>query len=216
MRRQVSEQVLERERVEWVFGLTGGELDADPSWTVWEPHDYERLGLDMITRPVGPGDLAEITYRYSYDGAPDEAQDYDNQYRTILCYGGGFLPYPAPWMADGEGIWVLVQTFTSSGEAECPGQHEDAGNIVRRDQARLSEDYPQREGPRRAECVLCAERIGSKHGHIGIGEGYEAVYRLVPQVVDCRDCGEDDGTAEDGNDCATCGGTGRVNVGRVE
>ncbi len=87
----------EREQVEWVFGLTGGELN-DEAW----------------------GGFA-----YNYDEVPDYVRrDYPDlydgnvSYRTVV----GYFVYGSPpeELIDDEGIWERRATYASSGETECP------------------------------------------------------------------------------------------------
>lgn len=93
MRRDVDDT--ERQEIEWVFMLTGGELNDAP----W-------------------GGFA-----YNYDGVPEWAASdfddrFDHEYRTIIgCFVYGS---PPEQIVDAEGVWELRATFASSGEAECP------------------------------------------------------------------------------------------------
>lgn len=85
----------EREQIEWVFMLTGGELNDD-SWN---------------------------GFAYNFDSVPDWAATdfkdrFDHPYRTVVgcfLYGG-----PPEQIVDADGVWELRATFVSSGEAECP------------------------------------------------------------------------------------------------
>jgi hypothetical protein len=87
----------EREQVEYVFGLTGGELDDEP----WGG------------------------FKYNYDGPPDYAAsdypdryDFNVQYRTVIgdfLFGG-----PPEVIEDDQGVWHKSGMFTTSGETECP------------------------------------------------------------------------------------------------
>lgn len=217
------ESAIEREQIEYVFGLTGGELASEP-WTYQAPYVYSS---DSSTELL----LREHTARYWYDGCPDycersEREEWeDAAARTIVVAGGGYLSAPAPWVVDDEGAWRLVATYQNSGETECPGQHEDAGNKVRRDHCKLSKGWP-RDGKTHfaigemtalhAECVLCEETIGEEHGYIYLGDGYEAVYSLeaesnttreewerdngrtfVGRAVECANCSTDTEKARD-------------------
>jgi hypothetical protein len=167
----MSEEI-ERERIEWVYGLTGGEL-ADTPWRGF-------AGDESHERDVEP---VAITRAYWYEGIPDycerserERWTYDTRAVTLITWGGGYLPYPKKWIADESGIWVKVACYTNSGETECPGRHEDEGPKVRPEQC--GED---------GWCLLCEER--EEHGYIYLGEGYEAIYALA--VHRCEDCSED-------------------------
>src|SRR5260370_21406033 len=91
----------ERQQVEWVFGLTGGELD-DETWN---------------------------GFAYNFDGVQEWAQSdfkdrYDHEYRTVVgcfLYGG-----PPECIVDTSGVWTLKAAFQSSGETECPLGDVDA------------------------------------------------------------------------------------------
>lgn len=140
----------ERQQVEWVFGLTGGELDDKP----WNG------------------------FAYNFDGVPEWASTnfidrFDRQYHTVIGY---FLfSEPPAAIVDDEGIWRLQAEFASSGETRCPiadddGQDEDH-IYVRREQGSGS--------PSIERCYLCDEQRGDEHGYIYLGDGWgEAVYRL--------------------------------------
>jgi hypothetical protein len=97
----MTKQEIERQQVEYVFGLTGGEL-ADESWA---------------------------GFAYWYEGVPEWAQeDFKGRqthwatttYRTVIaldqCYG--FNP---PTI---EG-WEFVRSYGHSGETECPLRNWD-------------------------------------------------------------------------------------------
>lgn len=175
MPRTMSEAEIEREQVEWVFGLTGGELNDGPfiyhtmsNYSGWVEHQH----------------------LYWYDGCPDyvdraERQEWEETDAvTLVVAGGGYLSPPSPWIVTDRGAWVLVATYTSSGEAECPlrdvedGEGEDVGRG-------LVED---------GRCYLCEARIigtvdnpPEGHGYIYTGDGYEAVYSLVEESETERD-----------------------------
>jgi hypothetical protein len=167
----------EFERVCWVFGLTGGEMDIrDKAW---------------------------LGHAYHYDGAPDyatkdmkeaaEEEGLDpSTIATVLVFGGGYLSPAEETITDDKGkVWHLLSTFNSSGECECPGQHEDDKNKVRKEHcgpnARHGDYDPDDYGAEwvdgvrvtKAEpdrCVLCEADRGDEHEMISIDEGYEAVY----------------------------------------
>jgi hypothetical protein len=148
----------EQEQIEWVFGLTGGELSDEP----WRCEDTET-------------DRARV-FQYWYDGAPDYAEpdfiDYD-QVRTLVVqelYGA------APFaLKDVYGMWRRVGSFTSSGECECPGKSETPAKD--RDSGGLVEDSHCAGG---SACTLCEEPKGSEHEYIYLGDGWaEVVYALV-------------------------------------
>jgi hypothetical protein len=140
----------ERQQVEWVFGLTGGELDDEP----WNG------------------------FRYNFEGVPDWARPdfkdrYDREYRTVVScflYGG-----PPERIVDASGEWTLQATYGSSGETECPlrdiaPEEQEAIYAHREKQFNL---------PHIERCFLCDEERGDDHGYIYLGDGWaDCVFRL--------------------------------------
>ena len=99
---------IEREQVEWVFGLTGGEL-ADEPW-----------------RPLGADGTAWV-FPYWHDGVPEYAEaDFDDvyeaTYRTVVC--DDTLP-DVVIDADDGASWQLVKFYSNYGETECPRRQAD-------------------------------------------------------------------------------------------
>jgi hypothetical protein len=97
---------IEREQIEQVFGLTGGEL-SDESWQ---------------------------GFAHWFEGAPEYATEHkdtdEHTHRTIV---GNFIFSSPPESIEDNGIrWEKVATFVSSGETECPGVHGDY-NLVEND-----------------------------------------------------------------------------------
>jgi hypothetical protein len=142
---------MEREQVEWVFGLTGGELETKPLRLA------ERLDKEWIRRHWA---------RYWYEGVPDyvsrETWATKGEYLTIVSQ---LLCATAPdhFWARGR-LWRLVKQFANSGETECPGRDDGDGVVV------LEEDGE--------ECRFCCETHGEQHGYIYLGDGWaESVYR---------------------------------------
>jgi hypothetical protein len=92
-----NEAEVERERVEYVYGLTGGELSDEP-WSYCA---------------------------YWYDGVPEYAES-DFRDWTTRTYRTAVLPgypwYPDKTVQDGGEVWTLVRDYRNSGEAECPGR----------------------------------------------------------------------------------------------
>jgi hypothetical protein len=163
---------IEREQVEWVFHLTGGEL-ADTPWRYWYKPDYQDKWEPTTTQ-------------WWYEQAPEYAMreldgyDCDVTLRTMVAFGGGLLPAPDTCIVDEQGMWELVATYTNSGETECPGQHEDTDLVTTEHTGGRTHRVNQfDQTPQSAECVLCEEPLGHPHGYIYIGDGYEAVYRLT-------------------------------------
>lgn len=91
----LDESAVDRMRMAWLFGLTGGELNDEP-WA---------------------------GYRYNYDGVPEYATTdfpdrWQHRFRTII---GSFLfTEPNERLEDDEGEWERAAVYASSGEAECP------------------------------------------------------------------------------------------------
>lgn len=102
----------EREQVQEVFGLTGGEL-ADEPWTPTSDED------------------AHTTYNYWYEGTPDYAErDFDvfSSYRTVVeSELFGKLP---DVLTDEQGTWRRVTSFRTSGETECPGRDPEVAAVM--------------------------------------------------------------------------------------
>jgi len=109
---------IQRECVEWVFGLTGGELNDKP----WRPFT-ER---DLSGEPE--------TFLYSYDGPPDyDVRDSsDGDYVTVVsdCLTG---EEPENLYENGT-RYVRVAIFMSSGETDCigPADESHVGESVER------------------------------------------------------------------------------------
>jgi len=146
---------IEREQVEWVFGLTGGELDDKP----WQ--------VSTMRPPAQNSEL--LSYAYTYEGTPsysDLAKDYGHQYRTVV---GEFLfDNPSPELFDKDGQrYTLVEQHKSSGEAECPYRQLDPS---------CDEDEEELKA---RPCELCEAQEGEGHSYVYLGEGWcEAVYIL--------------------------------------
>lgn len=136
----------DRACIEQVFGLTGGEL-ADQPWVI------EREGENPWVN------------HFWYENVPEWAESEFPEwpirnYRTIVRD----IMFGAP--PDRLETWTKVATYMNSGEAECPGQHEDV-NRVRLDQCDGDTD----------RCYYCGEKVGEEHGYIYLGDGWaEIVY----------------------------------------
>lgn len=195
------EAQFEREQVEWVFGLTGGELEKEP---------LKFNGPGAIT-----GRELEFSWLYHYEGYPEWAYEdfgsrrYEHdpgQYLTLIEAGVSYsssapdeLHFP-----DGE-VWFKVRDYTHSGETECPmgscGDDETVG-----------EDST--EGMER--CPLCEADAGEKHGHIYLGTGVETVYRHSD--ISCAVCEVPASEIKSGDACqcvyarCTCGWVGLAEV----
>jgi hypothetical protein len=147
---ETAEAVIEKEQVEWVFGLTGGELSDEPWLVAVENHGEEEAR----------------TFVYWYEGVPEyAAEDHKDrfdegvQYRTIVKDCSCLVPMHEK-LRDEQGEWVLVRTFSSSGETECPAKNDDETKIAEK------------------KCLLCDADPGDEHGFIYLGDGWlEAIYR---------------------------------------
>lgn len=203
-----SEASIERECVEWVFGLTGGEL-ADKRL------DYQ----DATDEPHKP----DSTFRYHYDGLPewcmsDYADRFDggiDYFTAVTCclYGA---PPERIRTTDGK-VYVRGELYQNSGETQCPCIDAEGADPY--------------QGVR---CELCERADGEEHGCIYLGDGWcEVVYRYSEQdelsalasahnaVVweeaiaelecaadNCGDTSEVPGTGLQGSweECPSCGG----------
>jgi hypothetical protein len=165
---------MERQQVEWVHGLTGGELSDRPL---------------RILDTTGRG---RFWARYWYDGAPEWSDEHAyasgrkgwrGSWRTLVWDSGAYGDFqpPATFRDSSGRRWRKLNSYSSSGEAPCPVPENHPGRVTRKD-AKLSEKW---NGPgarpswykRRARCPMCDERIGSEHGFLYLGEGWiEAVY----------------------------------------
>lgn len=152
-RRQEQDAALSKERVEQVFGLTGGELSDEP----WKCKPvYEAVS-----------DASPWKFRFWYEGVPDYAASefpdkWDIEHRTVVTYSSDTPEI----FEDEDGRWYKVASWSSSGEAECPGMHMDD---------------PKDELP----CKLCEGE--DEHGHVYLGDGWcEIVYRqdVVREVLE--------------------------------
>lgn len=172
---------IEREQVEIVFGLGGGELEDKP----WE---YERPWADPMLGTT-PG-----RSRYWFSGCPDYVERHEREEwdwpsaRTIIDFG--YPDAPHPWLVDDEGAWILVQIFYSHGEAECPyrtwdpiAQEDHQGKGVRLVAEAETCHNPESSGL----CPMCEEKTGEEHGYIYLADGYEAVYSLVEESTMTRE-----------------------------
>lgn len=183
---------IEREQIEQVFRLTGGELANEP----WQYERSERIGPRTNLRE---GDSCRDGdkpwgYQYWYDGCPDYCErhereryeDGSSQVVTLISWGGGYMDAPDAWIIDVDGVaWELMAYFSNSGETECPYRtwdpitredHQGQGQSVRK--VTLEETLQNPDG---GSCPLCEADLDSEHGYIYIGEGYEAVYSSIEE-----------------------------------
>jgi hypothetical protein len=203
------EAKIERQCVEYVFSLTGGELDDKP-----------RVVYD------DPACTDERTFRYTYDGAPEydsaHARDFDHTYMTVVsCCAHGSEPEA---LYEAGTRWTKVATFSSSGETECPcAQDREEGTFEGEDHegsesgsesgAEGSESGAE-EGTFEGEdhegsedgtwCPLCETDASDDNHYIYIGDGWaETVYVATPT---CETCHADLVSHKDYGDdrCLTC------------
>lgn len=155
------EAALEKERVERVFGLTGGELNDRP-WEPFAPKEGNYFDGDHYERE---------SFRYWYDGAPSYASGFDDSEHTTVVQCIMFGSPPEVLYERGY-RYEKVATYTTSGEDECPcAQDREEGH-----------DVP---GP----CPLCETSADDDSHYIYIGDGWaEVVYRVVRV---CEHCGGD-------------------------
>ena len=150
---------LDRQRIECVFGLGGGELHAA------HPDFPGDAGWD------GPDGIA-----YWYEGVPDYLSldelglGHDDEVRTAIidCLFG----HPDP--PDG---WEQAASFTSSGERECwwCGSGTDWDGSIEQDRAREADPLTPTGYRGNPACKLC-----EGDGVVYLGDGWaEVVYRRV-------------------------------------
>jgi hypothetical protein len=153
-----SEEDRENEEVANAFLLSGGELETTP-WA---------------------------GYKYWYEGAPDYAEEidtFDGEYRTVLIMGGGYLPYPDKEIAVDNQVWKLVADYGNSGEADCWICGAGTGDYW---EENFWEAYDREPGPEDS-CGLCETKHKDMPGYVYVGEGYEAVYKLVEEDYEDED-----------------------------
>jgi hypothetical protein len=159
---------IERESLECVTGLTGGEMETDPWYFLVTRDDRGRQPTRDAHFPKREGsDAGAATWRdgwmlscarYWYDGTPEHSKrKLDARYdwptlRTIVTSGDYSAPHRE--LVDREGRWTLAAYYVGSGEADCY-----------RDSAETGASEP--------DCPLCE---GS--GYVYVGQVIEAVYRL--------------------------------------
>jgi len=166
----------EKQQIEEVFTLTGGELADKPLRYAWIAKDAKTWAYN---REKGVGFwVDEPTYeirrswaRYYYDGVPEyverEFSRKGGDYITIV-EDESFCPMPRKIRARGR-EWVKVARYGSSGETECPAKQADEEGDDHEWAHKLIGDD--------GLCKLCEEPPGS-HSFIYIGDGWgEVVYK---------------------------------------
>ena len=151
------EAKIEREQVEWVFGLTGGELADRPMRYAY------RESANYSTGKMEPHEYRRAWARYSYEGTPEyseiEPHTRNGSFLTMVWDSGAYGSHQPPTIMHAQGKrWRKVASYTSSGETECPGVD-------------CEEPIPA-DG-----CPLCEGSADEGHGMIYLGEGWcEVVY----------------------------------------
>jgi hypothetical protein len=165
---------VERESVEQVFLLTGGELDDKP-WEPWEPcalsdrdADHVLAGHDTWSHHASE----RLSFRYSYDGVPEWAEEdfpdlYDNgvSYRTVVldCLFG----FPPEVLHDRGETWTRVREYGPGGERECSMRDGDGGETIVGSE-NWRDDIIVHGGKepfdRESRCPLCEADSGEPHG----------------------------------------------------
>lgn len=148
---QAREAAIERQQIEAVFCLGGGELEDKP-WTVWIPGSPD------------DDESVQMSYTYWYEGPPDYEDKGDQyntgvSYRTVIecCLFGD----ARKTLIDRGVVWTRVRSYVSSGEAECTWNGVEE-----------SDEFPS------LPCDLCEAKEGEEHGCVYLGEGWtEVVYR---------------------------------------
>lgn len=175
-----NEEAIERQQVEEVFGLTGGELEDEP-WICWTQMESEVDGEPLYGKneEFHAQSFWEWKERYWYEGPPEYVEremqrQFPGTLRTLVN-PGGIITAPHRELYDGQGIWKLRETFNNSGEAECPARSYDF-------EARTDVEHGKIGIVKGERCPLCDEQEGDEHGYIYLGVcSYEAVYELEEQ-----------------------------------
>jgi len=174
-----SEEAKEREEIEQVFSLTGGELEDKPwhyvRWVQQRP-DWGKDQKQEHDYKSDPGKL-----RFWYEGVPDYAGgDFKDQYHPRVEYRTAVYDRscghigPDDLIEDDDGsIWRCVAWFASSGEVQCPLWDNDEGDHLVKDEDCKNPDMPD-------VCYLCEHDVhGDEHGYIYLGDGWgEGVFKL--------------------------------------
>lgn len=178
------EKAFEREQVQAVFSLYGGELEEEP-WVYWTQHESSANHAPLWDKadPMHEKSMMEWAARYWYEGAPEYVESEYREFSSVRTFvqPGGMLTSPHQELYDGQGIWKLKELYSASGEAPCPAQtwdpikHEEKAEGVR---CRKVEQAEAELGDGE-ECPLCGEKVGEEHGYVYLGDSsYEAVYVL--------------------------------------
>lgn len=155
-----------REQVEWVFGLTGGELN-DKSLR------YHKTDEDSDH---------QYGFAFYYDGVPSYArpdfehldENHYDYFTAVSCELYGSSLDELITVEDGK-LYKKLKVYTNSGETECPGK-SDGDGVVTEEQADPS-----------GFCPYCDESIGDEHGYIYLGDGWCEVVYMHDGIQHMRD-----------------------------
>jgi hypothetical protein len=179
------ELAIERQQIEEVFRLGGGELASKP-WEPFVPCESSDEDLQWSLRVLGglSADASErTTLPYWYEGVPEWAgrsefpheHETGYDYRTVIsCELYGRSPET---LMDRGVLWTRVASYTSGGETECP--------LAQAEEEEWAEDlFAARP------CKLCEAQEGEEHGCIYLGDGWsEVVYESRTRY--CDSCSEE-------------------------
>lgn len=181
--RWIGEEAIERQEVEEVFYLGGGELSDEP----WIYTKWIQLRPDW-----GIGQKQEHTsttpylFRHWYDGVPEYAtSDFkdssDEEYRTACycrLYGG---PSVGDTIIDSDGnTWECASWFPTSGETECPFIQMTDDDEADGEEGSLVNELHCINPEQPDCCFLCEESRGEPHRYIYLGDGWgEGVFKMV-------------------------------------
>jgi hypothetical protein len=158
-----------RERIEEVFGLTGGELEDKP-WF------YDPPLRQLDARREG-----QSNYSLWFEGVPDHVSSrelphdkWGATYRTALV---SHTPYER--ITDIDGTWRLVFNDFGMSETECPYRQKEkgpgVGTVSPEDRSWVADEGDLFSG----HCGFCEEQRGYEHGYIYLGDSWgHAVYML--------------------------------------
>ena len=132
---------LERGKVEWSTGETGGDLEP------WEDlTDSEGRATRRQWATDFPSDYYERELEREYPGC---------SFKTV--YEAGYEPET---LRDSQGLWRPIRDLGLSGEPDCPHLGNDEGDLVTLEQTYYGE-HPGKS------CALCEGDLGGGHWVIG-------------------------------------------------
>lgn len=192
----MTEKDLERERVAWVFGLTGGELESKPLRYAYKV-TREEYRPNEAARWLTVTRYKRGRARYWYEGVPEcmplgrklyrgAGAPLPGSWRTLVWNSGSYGDYRPPQTIVVKGErWRKVASYSSSGETACPVPESHPGKVTR-EEARLEPPNPYSDRPkaRRAFCPMCGAHLGEEHGYLYLGEGWCEVVYYKPDPKD--------------------------------